>query len=90
MEWLLETPWLLAGLFIGIAFGYSSVGLGGGSTYTTILALVGVNFRIIPPLSLLLNLVVTFLGSVKFCRSGHGQWKNIIPFLLGSIPMAFL
>ncbi len=90
MEWMLETPWLLAGLFAVIAFGYASVGLGGGSLYTTLLAVTGVGFQIIPTISLSLNLMVTFLGSVEFSRSGHGQWKKIIPFLLGSIPMAFL
>ncbi len=83
------TEFLLPILFLFVAFIYSSVGLGGGSSYTALMAILGVSYTMIPTTSLTLNLVVTFIGMVNFWRKGHGKLKLIGPFLITSIPMAY-
>ncbi len=82
--------WIVATLFLGIAFMYSSVGLGGGSSYTALLTILGVSYVVIPTVSLSLNLIVTFAGSINFIRHKHARFGLIWPFLVTSIPMAYL
>ena len=77
-------------LFFVIAFIYSSVGLGGASSYTAIMAIMGISYQIIPTTSLALNIVVTFFGTINYWRNGHGQIKLVGPFLLASTPMAYM
>jgi uncharacterized membrane protein YfcA len=80
----------LAIIFCLVAFFYSSVGLGGGSSYTALLAIFGVNALSIPMISLTLNLLVTTVGSLIFLQQKHSKIKLIAPFLVSSIPMAYL
>ncbi len=82
--------WVLAGLFFVIAFMYSSVGLGGGSSYTALLTIFGLSHIVIPTVSLSLNLIVTTAGSFNFIQEKHARWGLIWPFLVTSIPMAYL
>ncbi|MFQ6611699.1 MAG: TSUP family transporter [Fidelibacterota bacterium] len=82
--------WLLSILFFFVALLYSSVGLGGGSSYTALMAITGVDHRLIPTISLTLNLVVTSLGVFHFWRNGYGRLGLILPFLVTSVPMAYL
>lgn len=84
------TELILPILFLFVAFIYSSVGLGGGSSYTALMAIMGVSYTIIPTTSLTLNLVVTFIGMINFWRNGHGRLNLVGPFLITSMPMAFL
>ncbi len=81
---------LLAAIFLCIAYCSASVGLGGGSCYTALLAISGTAPLVIPLVSLILNLVVTSAGSYQFIRHRHASWKLITPFLLTSMPMAYL
>jgi hypothetical protein len=81
---------LLPILFFFVALIYSSVGLGGGSSYTALLAIFGVSYQMIPTTSLTMNLVVTFIGMVHFWKNGHGRLYLIVPFLVTSIPMTFV
>jgi len=90
MDIIFSSPYFIALLFFVIAFAYSSVGLGGGSSYTALMAILGFNTLTIPMLSLSLNLVVTTIGSVNFIRNKHANIKLILPFLLSSMPMAYL
>ena len=80
----------LAFVFCLIAFFYASVGLGGGSSYTAMLAIAGVGFVAIPMISLSLNLLVTTIGSILFIKQKHSRIKLIGPFLVSSIPMAYV
>ena len=82
--------YLLPILFFFVASIYSSVGLGGGSSYTALMAIFGINYLIIPTASLSLNLIVTSIGMVNFWRNGYGRIDLIAPFLITSIPMAYL
>ena len=81
--------YLLPFLFLLIAFIYSSVGLGGGSSYTALMAIFGINYQIIPTTSLTMNLIVTFISMIHFWKNDHGRLNIIIPFLVTSIPMAY-
>jgi len=81
---------LLTVLLFIVAFIYSSVGLGGGSSYTALLAIFSIHYLAIPVISLTLNLIVSSLGTFNFIRSGHARLKLILPFLLSSIPMAYI
>lgn len=73
-----------------IAFLYSSVGLGGGSSYTAILAIFSINYLAIPTVSLTLNLLVTTISSVNFILRRHVRLNLLLPFLISSIPLAYL
>jgi uncharacterized membrane protein YfcA len=87
---IITSPYVLAAVFFLVAFTYSSVGLGGGSSYTALMAIWGVGTLAIPMISLSLNLFVTSVGSFNFIRNRHARIKLIIPFLISSIPMAYL
>lgn len=90
MDVILYSPYFLAILFFVVALVYSSVGLGGGSSYTALMSIFGMNILAIPLISLTLNLFVTSIGSYNFLRHKHGNFKLILPFLLSSMPMAYL
>lgn len=80
MDIIITSPYFLAILFFILAFIYSSVGLGGGSSYTALMAIVGVNVLAIPMISLTLNVIVTSVGSFNFILNKHAKIKLILPF----------
>ena len=85
-----ETDILLAlAIFVGAAL-YSSVGHGGASAYIALMALFGVPAPVMRPTALVLNLIVSGLGSVRYIRAGQFRWRTLWPFLLGALPMAFI
>lgn len=90
MDELGNSIYLLTATIFVVAFIYSSVGLGGGSSYTALMAIFGVHYLAIPVVSLTLNVIVTTLGSFSFIRHRHARWNLILPFLLSSIPMAYI
>jgi len=82
--------WCVALIFAGVAFFYASVGLGGGSSYTALMAVFGAGVEVIPILSLTLNVLVSSIGSLLFLRNRHLRLRLLIPFLVSSVPMAYL
>jgi uncharacterized protein len=82
-------PFLIL-LFGLVALIYASVGFGGGSTYTALLALSGVDYKAIPVISLLCNIIVVTGGCVRYWRAGLIDWRAMAPLLLVSAPLAFL
>ncbi len=58
---------LLFLLFLLTAFLYASVGFGGGSTYNALLVLHGTDYRILPAIALVCNIVVVIGGDVHSC-----------------------
>lgn len=90
MQDLLIPISVLSVIFFCIAFFYSSVGLGGGSSYTALLAIIGASEATIPMVSLTLNIIVTTIGSIGFFLHGHTRLRLIAPFIFTSIPMAYL
>ncbi len=90
MEHLLISSWFLAVLFGGVAFLYSSVGLAGGSSYIALLTIFGVDYLLIPTVSLSMNIMVSTLGMWNFFKGKHARLRLILPFLASSIPFAWL
>jgi uncharacterized membrane protein YfcA len=69
---------------------YSSVGHAGASGYLAVMALLGTAPAEMRPAALVLNLVVATIGSRAFIRAGHFQWSLLWPFVVTSVPMAYL
>jgi hypothetical protein len=81
---------LLLALVFCVAFAYASVGHGGASGYLAALSFFGLAPAAMAPSALLLNLLVAGLSFVAYWRAGHFAWRLLWPFLLASIPCAFL
>ena len=81
---------LLAILFLATAILYSSVGFGGGSTYLALLLIWGVPYFIFPVIALSCNIVVVSGNCFNYIRAGNLSLKLLIPYLIGSIPLAFI
>lgn len=79
---------VLVPLFFAISFVYSSVGFGGGSSYTAILILAGISIFSVPPISLLLNIIVSCMAFLSYIKAQFFSPKLSLPFL-SSIPFAF-
>jgi uncharacterized protein len=82
--------WLLVLGFFATALLYASVGFGGGSTYTALLTLTGTDFRILPFVSLVCNVIVVTGGTIRFVRAGLVPWRKVLPLVVVSAPMALL
>ena len=82
-------PILIILFFITAAI-YSSVGFGGGSTYLALLLLWGVPFTIFPVIALCCNIVVVSGNCVNYTKAGHLNFKLLVPYLIGSIPLAYI
>jgi len=81
---------LVAVALFAVALLYASVGFGGGTGYLAIIALAGLAPEEIRATALTLNIVVAGIGTIQFARCGHFNWRLLMPFLLASIPAAFL
>lgn len=77
-------------LFFITAIVYSIVGLGGGSTYLALLALSSLPYQTIPKVALLCNIVVVTGGFYHFYKVGYFSPKKTFPFIISSIPAAYL
>ena len=81
---------ILSILFFITAILYSSVGFGGGSTYLALLLILGVPYYIFPLIALICNIIVVSGNSFNYIRAKNHNFRLLIPFLIGSIPMAFV
>ena len=81
---------ILSILFFVTALIYSSVGFGGGSTYLAILLIWGVPYTIFPVIALVCNIIVVSGNSINFIRSKNINFSLLFPYLIGSIPLAFI
>jgi uncharacterized membrane protein YfcA len=80
----------LAALFFLTALLYGAAGFGGGSTYNALLVLAGTDYRAVPVIALACNVLVVTVGSWRFARSGHVEWRRIWPLFVLSIPFAWI
>ena len=81
---------LLTFLFFVTAIFYSSVGFGGGSTYLALLLIWNVPYYVFPIIALFCNIIVVSGNCFNYIRAGNFNFKLLIPYLMGSIPMAFI
>ena len=81
---------ILSILFFVTAILYASVGFGGGSTYLVLLLLWDIPYYIFPVIALICNIFVVSGNSFNYIKAGNLNLKLLLPYLIGSIPLAFI
>ncbi len=81
---------ILSILFFVTAILYSSVGFGGGSTYLALLLIWDVPYYIFPVIALICNIFVVSGNCFNYIRAGNFDFKLLYPYLIGSIPAAYI
>lgn len=73
-----------------LAILFSSVGHGGASGYLALMALYSFPQETMRSNALLLNILVSVISFVHFYRNGYFKWDLFWPFIVLSIPAAFI
>ena len=81
---------ILTIFFFITAILYSSIGFGGGSTYLALLLIWDVPYYIFPILALICNIIVVSGNSINFLKSKNINFNLLYPYLIVSIPFAFI
>jgi uncharacterized membrane protein YfcA len=84
-----ELAAVLLCIFVGAAL-YTSVGHGGATVYTAILTLFGFAIAPLVTLVLVMNIVAATIAWVTFRQAGFLRWRLLLPFLVTSVPFAYL
>ncbi len=82
--------WLTYICLFLVAVLYASVGLGGATGYLAVFTLFGVTDPLLAPTVLLLNIFVAGLSFLAYYREGHFNRDLLWPFVVTSIPAAFV
>jgi uncharacterized protein len=86
----LDPALILAAAFFVAAILYSSVGHAGASAYLAAMGLLGVAPETMRPTALALNILVASIVTVRFHLAGQVAWRAVLPFVVGSVPLAFI
>ena len=81
---------ILSTLFFITAILYSSVGFGGGSTYLALLLIWEIPYYIFPIIALCCNIIVVSGNSFNYIKAGNLNIKLLTPYLISSVPLAFI
>ena len=81
---------ILSFLFFLTAILYSSVGFGGGSTYLALLLIWDVPYQVFPIIALCCNIIVVSGNCFNYIKAGNINIKLLSPFLISSVPFAFI
>jgi uncharacterized membrane protein YfcA len=81
---------LFLSLVFLLAILYASVGHGGASGYLALMALFSFSPEFMRPSALVLNIFVSSIALFSYYRNGHFRLKLLLPFVVTSIPVAFL
>lgn len=81
---------ILAALFLAAAVLYGMVGHAGASAYLAAMGLVGLAPEVMKPTALTLNILVAGIVTYRFARAGFVRPTSALPFLIGSVPAAFI
>lgn len=73
-----------------VALIYASVGHGGASGYLAAMSLLAHAPAHMASSALLLNLLVAGTACLMFWRTGYGSFRLLWPFVVGSVPAAFV
>ncbi len=84
------TDILISFLVFVIALLYSSAGFGGASGYLVAMSFFGIPVAVMASTALVLNIFVSSISFVNYMRAGHFRLRLLLPFLVASIPAAFL
>ncbi|MDC0954650.1 sulfite exporter TauE/SafE family protein [Candidatus Pelagibacter sp.] len=81
---------ILSFLFLLTATLYSSVGFGGGSTYLALLLIWDIPYLIFPVIALFCNIIVVSGNCINYIKAGNFNLKILAPYLISSVPLAFI
>lgn len=81
---------LLSVLVFIIAALYSSAGFGGASGYLVAMNFFDVPTNVMSSTALVLNIVVSSISFTNYTRAGHFRPRLLLPFLITSVPAAFI
>lgn len=81
--------WVVPFIFVGSVL-YSSVGHGGATVYLAILTLAGFAIDPLVTTVLALNVVAAGIAFARFTHAGHLRTRLVWPFLVTSVPMAYV
>ena len=81
---------IFLGLVFLMAMLYSSVGHGGASGYLALMALFNFSPEFMRPSALVLNIFVASIALFSYTRSRHFRLKLLFPFIITSVPFAFI
>lgn len=81
---------LICSALFTVALLYGCVGQAGASGFVAVMALFGLAPETLKPTALVLNVLVSSVVAMRFYRSGHFSWPLLWPFLIASIPAAFI
>ena len=81
---------ILSFLFLLTATLYSSVGFGGGSTYLALLLIWDIPYLIFPVIALFCNIIVVSGNCINYIKAGNINFKILAPYLISSMPLAFI
>jgi uncharacterized protein len=81
---------ILSILFFVTAILYSSVGFGGGTSYLALLLIWDIPYHIFPVIALCCNIIVVSGNCFNYIKAGNFNLKLLLPYLIGSIPLAFI
>jgi len=81
---------LFLGLVFLMAILYSSVGHGGASGYLALMAVFSFSPEFMRPSALILNVFVSTIAFVSYYKNNHFRLKLLLPFIVTSVPFAFL
>lgn len=84
------TDILFFGLVFFLAILYSSVGHGGASGYLALMAIFSFSPEFMRPSALVLNIFVSSIALFSYYKNGHFRLKLLLPFIISSVPFAFL
>ncbi len=73
-----------------IALLYASVGFGGATGYLAVMSLFGIEPQVMASTALVLNVIVASISFVTYFRAGHLRRDLLLPFIVTSIPAAFI
>jgi hypothetical protein len=81
---------MLAAAFFFTALIYSMAGFGGGSAYNALLILHGTDYRALPAVALVCNIVGVTAGVAQFRAARRMRFVDVLPLCILSAPAAFL
>lgn len=73
-----------------IATLYASAGFGGASGYLTAMSFFHIPVNVMASTALVLNILVSSISFTNYTRVGHLNRRLLLPFLITSVPAAFI
>ena len=81
---------ILTVLVFIIATLYASAGFGGASGYLTAMSFFSIPANVMASTALVLNILVSSISFTNYARAGHLKSNLLVPFLITSVPAAFI